>query len=106
MLPNLLIRNISFLKNFLKERAYYSSWKERVIYRLICLESCTVDELAYSFEDEFHPLLVKPLIFHLIAIGNFHTEVNQTVGSESMITINSLMNPLLIHENRVMSDVH
>lgn len=77
MMPSVLARNIRFLKNFLKVRSYYPEWIEKVTYRLVCLERSTVENLADSFSDEYHPLLIKPLIYHLIARGLFQTDVNQ-----------------------------
>ncbi|GAB6992129.1 TnsA endonuclease N-terminal domain-containing protein [Paenibacillus pini] len=106
MMPSILARNIRFLKNFLKERTYYSKWSEKVIYRLVCLESSTVHNLADCFSDEYHSLLIKPLIYHLITRGIFQTDVNQIIGSNSPITVNQLMNPLFPEEKKVLMDVY
>ncbi|WP_139994811.1 TnsA endonuclease N-terminal domain-containing protein [Paenibacillus paridis] len=105
MMPSVLIRNIRFLKGFLKERSYYSEWIDKVVYRLVCLEMSTVDNLADCFSDEYHPLLIKPLIYHLIARGLIHTDVNQNIGSNSSITVNQLTN-IISDEKQVLIDVH
>lgn len=105
-MPPVLSRNIRFLKNFIKERSYFSKWEEQVAYRLVCLESSTVQNLADSFSNEFHPLLIKPLVFHLIAKGVFQVDVDQVIGSSSIVTINQLMNPLIQEERKVLMGVH
>lgn len=105
-MPPILSRNIRFLKNFLKERSYYSNWSKKVTYQLICLENSTVEDLADCFSDESHPLLIKPLIYYLIATGIFQTDVNRVIGSNSPITVNQLLNPLIPNEMQVLMDVH
>ncbi|QTH41667.1 hypothetical protein J4772_29715 [Cohnella sp. LGH] len=105
-MPSVLARNIRFLNNFLKVRSYYSNWSEKVTYRLVCLDRSTVEVLADFFGDEYHPLLIKPLIYHLIATGIFQTDVNQVIGSNSFITVNQLMKPFIPEERKVLLDVN
>jgi hypothetical protein len=84
-------RNIRMLKGFLKERKYYSQWYEPIVYRLHCLESCSVDFLASSFSDITDPLMLKPFIYHLIAKGTFIVNINEIIGSFTIITANTQM---------------
>lgn len=84
-LPSPLSRNISFLSGYLRTRSYYSDWYDQVVYRLRCIGPCTVEHLSSSFSDSIDPLFIKPLVFHLIAIGHFTTDVRQIICSESTI---------------------
>lgn len=76
----------------MKERKYYPSWYESVTYRLRCIESCSIEYLASTFTDISDPLLIKPLIYHLIAKGTFMADVNERITSQSKITFNSQTN--------------
>ncbi|WP_025693121.1 PDDEXK family nuclease [Paenibacillus zanthoxyli] len=87
-LPETLSYNLRLLKGFLKERKYYPQWCESINYRLCCIESCSIENLASTFTDAIDPLLIKPLIFHLIAKGTFLTDVNEKITSQSIITFN------------------
>jgi hypothetical protein len=90
-MPEPLSRNIRLLKGFLKERKYYRQWYEPVVYRMHCLESCSVDFLASSFSDIIDPLMLKPFIYQLIAKGTFVVDVNDIIGSNTIITANAQM---------------
>lgn len=88
-LPEDVQYNLKLLKGFLKERKYYSQWIEMVTYRLRCIESCSIEYLASTFINTFDPLLIKPLIFHLIANGTFLTDVTVRISSQSIVTFNA-----------------
>ncbi|WP_342478986.1 hypothetical protein NYE24_14625 [Paenibacillus sp. FSL H7-0350] len=91
-LPQAISYNLKLLKGFLKERKYYLRWCELVTYRLRCIESCSIEYLASTFTDTSDPLLIKPLIYHLIAKGIFMADVNERITSQSQITFNSQTN--------------
>lgn len=96
-LPHPLPRNISFLSGFLRTHTYYNEWYERVINRMHIIGPCTVEQLSLSFIDSYDPLFIKPLVYHLIAVGVFLTDVRQVISSNSMIGINTEMKaPLII----------
>lgn len=88
-LPESLSRNLRFLKGFLKERKYYPQWNDRVIDRLQNIGKCTIEHLASTFEDSVDPLLIKPLLYHLVAKGTFITDVNEAITSQSVISLNA-----------------
>ncbi|MEK8210348.1 hypothetical protein NST41_32660 [Paenibacillus sp. FSL L8-0696] len=79
-MPQSFLYNLKLLKGFLKERKYYPIWCESVTHRLHCIESCSIEYLASTFIDSYDPLLIKPLIYHLIAKGTFLTNVNEVLA--------------------------
>ncbi|GLX71430.1 hypothetical protein MU1_57800 [Paenibacillus glycanilyticus] len=90
-LPPILLRNVRFLKNFLKERSYYSTWYIKVKTSLSILEETSVYHLAETFRNEIDPLLIKPLVYHLIASGEFLADVSQIIDSTTHIKVNNTM---------------
>lgn len=94
-MPQVLSTNIRFLKNYLKVRQYYPQWRDKVLYRLGCMERTSVHLLAESFREQIDPLILKPLIYHLIAIGLFLANVKETIDLHSEVTLNQQMNPMI-----------
>ncbi|HEY2492284.1 MAG TPA: TnsA endonuclease N-terminal domain-containing protein [Paenibacillus sp.] len=90
-LPPTLQRNIRFLKGFLKERYYYDKWRQITIHRLSILGNTTIQSLSESLKDHTDPLLIKPLIFHLIAHGFINLDVQREINSRSEIHLNNHM---------------
>lgn len=90
-LPSPLPRNVNLMAGYLRTRKYYSEWQDQVINRLRNIGPCTVDQLSSSFIDSVDPLHIKPLVFHLMAKGNFLVDVTQTINSNSVININTEM---------------
>jgi len=87
-LPDVLARNLKYLKRFLRPRNYYLVWEERVVQRVIYLRSCSVRRLAESFDDKMDPLALIPLIYYLIAKGVFNVDINQVINSNTLVTFN------------------
>jgi hypothetical protein len=87
-LPRILSRNLRFLNKYLAPRKYYTEWIPIVRYRLECIGQTTISDLADSFKHKIDPLLLLPLIYHLVAHGVFHVDVNMEVGRESQLSIN------------------
>ncbi|URJ51945.1 hypothetical protein [Paenibacillus polymyxa] len=92
--PISLSRNLKFLKGFLKERKYYSQWYITLLsIDFSVFGSCPVDHLASTFVNNTDPLLIKPLIYHLIAKGTLITNLNELISSRSIILLNTQVNP-------------
>lgn len=104
-LPDPLPRNINFMNGYLRTRKYYSDWHDQVINRLRNIGPCTVDQLSSSFIDSIDPLHIKPLVFHLMAKGDFLVDVTQIINSKSIITINSEMQTAFSITTSYMSGV-
>jgi len=90
-LPKVLLRNISFLGGYLRHRGYYSEWVHLVKDRLKSIGPCSVNQLSTSFLDSIDPLYIKPLVYHLIAKGDFMVDVRQEINSDTIMTFNAHM---------------
>ncbi|MFH5181591.1 hypothetical protein ACHHV8_02555 [Paenibacillus sp. TAB 01] len=89
-LPDIVLRNINYLHGNLRERRHYTEdLINDVLFKLRFDQPITVGELARSFYPKHHPNDVKPLIYHLIAVGKIEVNVFEEVGSHSLIRISS-----------------
>jgi hypothetical protein len=96
-LPPVLQRNIEFLHGSLKVRKYYNELIPQVTDAIQYLKTCTVNELASHFHPRIDQLYIKPLIFHLIAIGSINTDFLKIVNSNSVITIDNSLQRVIFN---------
>ncbi|MEK5377591.1 hypothetical protein [Paenibacillus sp. FSL P2-0173] len=90
-MPNQLSWNIRFLQGFLKERTYYDQWMQKVAYRMQCMESGSIEDVSRSFQGDIDPLLIRPIIYFLMARGTFHFDVTERITSHTRVSLNEQM---------------
>lgn len=86
-LPKNFINNINFLFGFLKKRKSYDLWTSKLIERLTNLQRVSISDLATSFSEEIDPLLILPIVYHLIATGIFYVDLYVKINEYSDVTI-------------------
>lgn len=84
------IYNIKFLFGFLKERKNYDKWVPKVIKKVTDLKIISISQLAKSFSEESDPLIILPVIYHLIAVGVFSIELNIKINESSKIKLSNI----------------
>lgn len=86
-LSAVIIKNLRFLVGFTSKRSYYDYWIPELIYRLSLFEKVEIFDFAKSFSDKINTLQVLPMIYHLIAIGEFEVDIKMEIGWSSEICI-------------------
>jgi hypothetical protein len=86
-LPDVIIKNIRFLVGFTNKRSYYDYWIPKLIFRLNLFGKAEIFDFAKGFSDKINILQVFPIIYHLIAIGEFETDIKKEIGWSSEIYI-------------------
>ncbi|RFU60739.1 TnsA endonuclease N-terminal domain-containing protein [Peribacillus glennii] len=87
-LPKEIIHNINFLIGFIRRRNIYTKWGPEVLEKLSYLQPCSIEVIARSFTTKVDPLFILPVIYHLIATGYVHIDVNEKVSPHSIIKLN------------------
>lgn len=96
-LPNVLSKNIDFLSGFTKKRKWFDSYTSDIFAKLRLIKQASITELAQSFTPKYDPLLVLPVIYHLIAIGSFSVNINERINEYSTVQISSEIDHYLLH---------
>lgn len=86
-IPTQVAQNAKLLMGFLKPRMGFESLIPQVIERMRFKGSTTIDELSRGFQGQAHPLLVLPVIYHLITIGVLEIKVHEPVNEFSTIRL-------------------
>ncbi|WP_206922217.1 TnsA endonuclease N-terminal domain-containing protein [Alicyclobacillus suci] len=95
-LPKVVSRNIDFLAGFTKTRKWFDSYSPQVISKLRFIGQTAITELSQSFVPQYDPLLVLPVIYHLIAKGYLWVNINEPISEYSMVRISSNSDRLLL----------
>lgn len=95
-LPKVVSRNIDLLAGFTKTRKWFDSYSPLVISKLRFLGESSITELSQSFIPQYDPLLVLPVIYHLVATGSLWVNVNEPITEYSMVRISSDTDRLLL----------
>ncbi|WP_339205256.1 hypothetical protein MHH56_29890 [Paenibacillus sp. FSL K6-3182] len=95
-LPKLVSRNIEFLAGFTKTRKWFDSYAPVVMSRLRLIGQTSIAELSQSFIPQYDPLLVLPVIYHLIAKGNLWININEPINEYSIVRIPTEKNLFLL----------
>lgn len=88
-LPKIVSRNIDLLAGFTKTRKWFDSYSPQVISKIRFLGQASIMELSQSFIPHYDPLLVLPVIYHLVAKGYLWVNVNEPINEYSMVRISS-----------------
>ena len=88
-IPPQVAQNAKFLMGFLKPRMGFEAIIPKVIARMNFMGSTTIDELSRGFQGLAHPLLVLPVIYHLIATGVLKVKVHAPIDECSEIRVAS-----------------
>ncbi|MGG0934513.1 hypothetical protein ABHN11_00060 [Brevibacillus centrosporus] len=95
-LPKVVSRNIDLLAGFTKARKWFDSYSPQVISKLRFIGQASITELSQSFIPQYDPLLVLPVIYHLIATGSLWVNVNEPITEYSIVRILSDTDRLLL----------
>lgn len=93
-LPKTILKNIQSLQGAIKLRKGFNLWIPEVLKRLGYFKSSTIIELAKSFTTEVNPLIIIPIIYHLIAQGLITTNLYKEIDEYSEIRVGSIMKQL------------
>ncbi|WP_419878231.1 hypothetical protein [Brevibacillus centrosporus] len=99
-LPKLVSRNIDFLAGFTKTRKWYDSYSPKVMSRLRLVGQASITELSQSFIPQYDPLLVLPVVYHLIARGFLWININEPINEFSIVRIANETDRLLLTKQR------
>ncbi|WP_068778523.1 hypothetical protein [Paenibacillus sp. GM2] len=88
-LPKFVSRNIDFLAGFIKTRKWFDSYSPKVMSRLHLIGQTSITELSQSFIPQYDPLLVLPVIYHLIAKGHLWININDPINEYSLVRIST-----------------
>ncbi|MDC3414772.1 hypothetical protein [Terrihalobacillus insolitus] len=98
-LPKTVLYNINYLNGSLKKQKRFEEWIPEIIYRLKVLGESTVYELSQTFSTKVNPLMIMPVIYHLIASGKFHIDITKKIDENSVIKIKNFNEQLLPYLN-------
>ncbi|WP_339280492.1 hypothetical protein [Lysinibacillus sp. FSL P2-0066] len=98
-LPQEILYNIKFLQGAIRKRKRFDEWIPEIIYRVEYMEVVTIDELASSFAPKVNPLLVIPVIHHLIATGVLQIKITNEIDQYSEVKLKKLNEQLLPYLN-------
>ena len=82
-----VLSNIKFLVGFRKERKGYGKLIAELMMELSQVKKSTIIDLANRFQPNINPLYVLPIIYHLIAKGEFMVNLNIPISQFSEVTI-------------------
>lgn len=99
-LPKLVSRNIDFLAGFTKTRKWFDSYSPKVMSRLRLVGQASITELSQSFIPQYDPLLVLPVVYHLIARGFLWININEPINEFSIVRIANETDRLLLTKQR------
>ncbi|WP_409303946.1 TnsA endonuclease N-terminal domain-containing protein [Peribacillus sp. SCS-155] len=85
MLPKEVIYNINYLHGFTRPRRAFKYWGEEVMERIKFFEESSIDEICTSFAPKADPLMIKPIIYHLIAKGILHVDLYKKISSATKL---------------------
>ncbi|MCX7922293.1 MAG: hypothetical protein N3B21_09825 [Clostridia bacterium] len=88
-MPKIISHNIKLLSGMTKKRKYFDEWIPEVVYRLKFAQKISIIDLACSFSAKINPLMILPVIYYLITIGEFKTDITSEVNQYSEISIAS-----------------
>lgn len=86
-IPDVIITNLTLLHGNLRERKYFPKYIPFVLEKLESLGKCTINQLAGSFKNVIDPLLVLPVIYHLIAVGKININLLKIIHKECEISL-------------------
>lgn len=86
LLPIRFINNVRFLIGFLKQRKEYDRLIPILIKKLKIIQETTINELIIDFSDKIDPLILLPLIYHLIATGHIFVNIEKEISEFSSIS--------------------
>ncbi|GCD11316.1 hypothetical protein [Clostridium tagluense] len=82
-----VLSNIKFLIGFRKVRKEYGQLTSKLILKLSQLKKSTIIDLSKVFEPDINSLYVLPIIYHIIAKGNFIVNVNLPISQFSEVEV-------------------
>lgn len=94
-LPKTILKNITFLHGFIRKQKRFEEWMPEIIYRVEHMKNVTVNELAISFSPKVNPLIVIPIIYHLVAIGELQIDITKEINQHSEVRLRRLNEGLL-----------
>lgn len=95
-LPKVVSMNIDLLAGFTKTRKWFHSYSPQVISKLRFVGEASITELSQSFIPQYDPLLVLPVIYHLIATGYLWVNIDEPITEYSTVRILSETNQLFL----------
>lgn len=94
-LPQTILFNIKFLQGAIRKRKRFEEWIPEIIFRVEHMKNVTIDELALSFSPKTNPLIIMPVIYHLIAIGELQIDITKELNQYSEVKLKKLNEELL-----------
>ncbi|MEY9980209.1 hypothetical protein [Lysinibacillus sp. RC79] len=94
-LPQTILYNIKFLQGAIRKRKRFEEWITEIIYRVQHMEGVTINELAFSFSPKVNPLIIMPIIYHLIAVGELQIDITKEINQYSEVRLKKLNEELL-----------
>lgn len=82
-----VLSNIKFLIGFRNVRKGYSELIPKLIIELSQLKKSTIVNLATSFEPNINSLYVLPIIYYMIANGDFTLDLNNPISQFSEVSV-------------------
>ncbi|QQE78388.1 hypothetical protein [Alicyclobacillus sp. SO9] len=86
-LPKLILRNIELLTGFTKSRKWYANCVPQLMAKLQFIEQTSIVELSRSLIPQYDPLLVLPVIYHLIATGALWVNIKKPITEHSTVKV-------------------
>jgi len=84
-MPKAVQKNLRFLIGCRQQRKGYNRWISLLTSQLAELGSASVQELTMLFQKEIDPAILRPVVYHLIAIGVFSVDLNIELNQESQL---------------------